>query len=164
MKEVKIKTNENRNLGKLLYELSLIRDFSEFNFERLVCLLRDYFEQESRKCYLITNKMNLLETDVTSSSSEEEIETVVEKIVTKMKSKEIPFTDEEQSAEDKTYEQMKPKEIVEDKPKKTKKSKQALSSVKAEDIVEDKSKKTKRTILLKLNQPKMLSLEKILQN
>ena len=30
--------------------------------------------------------MNLLETDVTSSSSEEEIETVGEKIATKMKS------------------------------------------------------------------------------
>lgn len=54
--------------------------------------------------------MNPLETDATLSYSEEEIETVVEKIVTKMNSEiEDSFTDEKQSDEDKT---VKPKETV----------------------------------------------------
>ena len=60
------------------------------------------------------------------------------------------FTDEKQSDEDKT---VKPKETVEDKPKKiersvrTKRAKQVLSNVKAEDIVEDKSKRAKKGAL-----------------
>lgn len=56
----------------------------------------------------------------TSTDEEEEIEAIAEQIVCKMKPKEI----EEE-------------EVVEDKPKKTKRTKKsALSDVKAEDIVE----------------------------
>ena len=90
--------------------------------------------------------MNPSETVVTSSLTEEEIETIVEQIVSKMKSNEIEvsFTDGEQSDEVKSFEQ---KENVKDKPKRNKRSKQALSDVKAE-------------ILLKLNQPIMLSLKR----